>query len=157
MGGNGQVIVEHGINTDTLSSEYVAGFFDGEGCIRVLGGDKTGYVGIHLFITNTYKPILELLKTKYGGSVLLRTIATDKHKTCYQWRLSSKSEIMGFILDVIDHSIEKKPQLQLGLQYCNLPTLTVNRYSKYYQEVLELQSVRKQIALELKQLKRQTI
>lgn len=132
----------------------MAGFFDGEGCVRVLGGDKTSYVGIHLFITNTYKPILDRLKNKYGGSVLLRNKSTDKHKTCYQWRLSSKSEIKCFILDIIEYSIEKKPQLQLGLQYCDLPTLTVNRYSKHYKEVLELQNIRKQIALELQQLKR---
>lgn len=157
MDGNGQEIVELGYNTDIsykLTPEYVAGFFDGEGCIRILGGNKTNYVGIQVFITNTYKPVLNILKEKYGGSVLLRTEGNIKHKTCYQWRITGKKEIKLFINDILDFSVEKKPQLLLGLEYCNLPTLTVNRYSKFYDKVLNLQNRRKEIALEMKILKR---
>jgi len=157
MDGNGQEIFVDGYNKDNsyrITSEYVAGFFDGEGCIRVLGSSKNKYVGLHLFITNTYKPILEKLKSKYGGSVVLRTKSTDKHRTYYQWRLSSKSDISRFIYDIIDFSIEKRAQLLLGLEYCNLPTLTVNRHSSKYPEVLLQQLKRKEIAEQMSRLKK---
>lgn len=110
--------------------------------------------GIHVFITNTYLPILNKLKDTFGGSVTLRNKSNPKHRTIYQWRISSKEGCRKFLQAILPFLIEKKEQAILGIQFCDLPALKVNRFSKRYEEVLEQRKVRIDIANKLKRLKR---
>jgi hypothetical protein len=54
-----------------LSLEYLAGLVDGEGCIRLHPSNKGKYRKYYprLQVTNTYKPILDMLVDQYGGAV----------------------------------------------------------------------------------------
>lgn len=152
----GQEICEAGYSTDNsfeLSSQYAAGFFDGEGCIRVTLQGNNNAAGIHVFITNTCKQILEEFQRKYGGSLRLRSQETEKHKDCYQWRISNKREAKKFLIDILPFLYEKKPQVLLGIDYCNLQVLKANRYSSNYSETLKFREERVRIAKQLKELK----
>lgn len=113
-----------------LSRQYIAGFFDGEGCIRISSNCKDRGFGIHVFITNTYKPILDKIQSQYGGSVTLRDKATLKHRTCYQWRISNKREALVFLNDMESTLIEKRDQALLGIEFCNLGDIKANRFTR---------------------------
>lgn len=113
-----------------LSKEYTAGFFDGEGCIRVAHNRKDSGSGIHVFITNTYKPILDRIQSMYGGKVTLRNRKNPKHRTCFQWRISNRAEAVVFLRDIEPLLVEKKRQAQLGIEFCTLDPIKANRFTK---------------------------
>lgn len=137
-----------------LSSDYAAGYFDGEGCVRITSNSALGNngFGIHVFITNTYKPILESFKFKYGGALDLRDKSTPKHRSCFQWRLSNRRDALVFLLDILPYSIEKKPQIELGIEFCNLKDLKANRFTKGDPKVRERKTEIKVLLSELKRI-----
>lgn len=104
-----------------LSHEYVAGFFDGERCIRLVANKADSGFGIHVFISNTYKPILDQLKEQYGGNVTPKAAATKNHRTCYVWRISNRPEALAFLRIVEPYLVEKRAQAILGIEFCHLP------------------------------------
>lgn len=136
------------------SIEYIAGFFDGEGCIRAtVAKDGKNASGLHVFITNTYFPILSMFEQKFGGTTSLRNNSNPKHKATYQWRMSSRKEIKNFLEQVEPYLIEKREQALLALEYCALPILKANRYSSNYDETIEARNKRIEIAKQLSELK----
>lgn len=146
-----------GINTDiilksNISKEYIAGYFDGEGCVRMCLS-KTGSGGIHVFITNTYKPFLIYLKDVYGGNTSLRTPENERHKQCYQWRLSNKKDALIFLNDILPFLNEKKEQAELAIKYCLMPDLKINRFTIDDKDKLFIKKEIKDIADKLKFLK----
>lgn len=104
---------------------YAAGYFDGEGCIRVTY--STGY-GIHVFITNTYRPYLEELQKYFGGKVTLRNHSNEKHRTQFQWRISNKIEALFFLKAICPFVKEKYKQVALGIEFCSFPKYHSNRW-----------------------------
>lgn len=135
-----------------MSPEYAAGFFDGEGCVRLTATTEC-VGGIHVFITNTYKPILDTFATQFGGTVSLRTESNDRHKTIYQWRIASKKGARVFLEAVLPHLVEKREQALVGLEYCSLPDLRINRFTRTNSEMVEGRRLRADMALRLKELK----
>lgn len=111
------------------SIEYMAGYFDGEGCIRVTQNKRDNGFGIHVFITNTYYPFLEELSRRFGGKVSRRNVATDRRKEQYQWRISNKYYALKFLVAINQFLIEKKPQADLAIEFCKLPDIRANRFS----------------------------
>ena len=135
-----------------ISKEYIAGYFDGEGCVR-LTTSKTGTGGIHVFITNTYRPFLIYLKGVYGGNTTTRNKENEKHKTCYQWRLSNKKEALVFLIDILPFLNEKREQAEIAIDYCLMSDLRINRFSRNTEDVLSIKNKIKDMADKLKLLK----
>lgn len=91
-----------------LSLEYVAGLFDGDGCIRVEtpGVTKDGkfspsaafraFPSYSLFaqINNTYEPIIRVLHEQFGGRYYRNDYHTRVHRlnrTIYEWRVRNRA------------------------------------------------------------------
>jgi hypothetical protein len=53
-----------------LSPEYLAGFFDGEGCVSTNGRDSGSY--LTTTIANSHLGILESIREQFGGSISQR-------------------------------------------------------------------------------------
>ncbi len=106
---------------------YVAGYFDGEGCIRVQSHKDTSF-GIHVFVTNTYKPYLDELQSLFGGKVSLRNCANPKHRTQFQWRISNKTEALVFLKAIYPFLKKKQEQATLGIEFCSLPKYHASRW-----------------------------
>ena len=119
----------------SISSEYLAGYFDGEGCVRITHTKQNRGFGIHVFITNTYLPTLQSLEEKCGGRVSLRNTKTETHRTIYQWRISNKKEALSFLLSIYPFLVEKKQQAAFAIEFCQLKDIRANRYSKGDPEV----------------------
>jgi len=116
------------LNSNTLA--YIAGYFDGEGCIRIVQNKRDNGFGIHVFITNTHKPFLERMKDFFGGTVSVRNKSNENHRSIYQWRISNKKAANNFLKQIEPYLFEKQPQAKLAINFCELPDLYGNGYKK---------------------------
>lgn len=60
---------------------WIAGFFDGEGCIRARASKKGARLKVTL--TQQDRAPLDWIKSEFGGGVY----ATGNAKTCYRWEV----------------------------------------------------------------------
>ena len=100
-----------------LSNEYVAGFFDGEGCvlIRKVGG-RAGYYKSHIVaavLGQTNLPILEALRERWGGSVRSRKGTT---KPFWEWQIVGPPAV-NFLVELLPHLKLKQEQAQLAVDF----------------------------------------
>jgi hypothetical protein len=92
-----------------VSLEYLAGFFDGEGCITV---SKNG--SIALGVVNTSKEVLDLFVAELGGVVQDRKQIVNKRQ--YVWRVYGMDAVK--ILKVLGPTlIEKKSQAYTAIEW----------------------------------------
>ena len=71
-----------------LSLEYLAGLVDGEGHVALRSSNKGKYKKYYpsIQVTNTYKPIIELLQAQYGGGIRHYVHKNHPHwKDKYDW------------------------------------------------------------------------
>lgn len=99
-----------------MSPQYLAGFFDGEGCIRLYwklhskhpGGSWTRKVEVK----SAYLPTLLELKRLYSGSLYTEKRREPQHKQTYTWSIGSRASIQRFLTDTLPYLQEKKAQAQ---------------------------------------------
>ena len=95
------------------SHEYWAGYLDGEGCFRLIGGGSP-----RIEVTSCHKRTLELLRDTFGGAVATakRPSAPFHHKPAWRWQIGGvwALEVMNA---VCKHSVEKAEQIELILDY----------------------------------------
>ena len=137
-----------------LSKEYIAGFFDGEGCI-VIGrrppnrGRKTTSYCLQCSVVQATLEPLDYLQQKYGGIIVDRT----KHKApqnCYAWQIGSK-KAEKFIEDIYPYIYLKKDEFDIAFQFCKTLTYGSKRVSE---EVLNYKEFLKKELSECKKIKR---
>jgi len=107
--------VKDGRETITSKIAYIAGFFDGEGCVRIKEankGENSFYVIAHL--TNSYKPVLEEVQELFGGA--LRRQERTPNKTIYNWCVSS-AEAVDFLQVISPFLKEKLPQAKFAITF----------------------------------------
>lgn len=99
---------------------YIAGFFDGEGSIMLIGGG--GQLTVE--IGNTNEEIIDWLCEKAGGRKLL---IFEKHPTkpynkpFYRWTITSSGEVEAFIELIYPYCVMKKRQLDVAKEWLSLP------------------------------------
>lgn len=81
---------------------YLAGFFDGDGCIEVKGNSAHCHS-----VSQKYKPILEVFQRLYDGSIC------HKQGRIYTWHVTTKGP--EFLKDILPFLILKKEQAELAL------------------------------------------
>lgn len=108
-----------------INIEYLAGFFDAEGCIgiyrskgaknsRYKSGFKTPCLVRIVSVTNTYRPILEAYKSMFGGWIHFLK-RTGKYKPCYSWTVGSKEDIQRVLFTLLPYLQEKHDQASMML------------------------------------------
>jgi len=105
-----------------ISVEYLAGFFDGEGCVNltVVGQAKT--TQLRVSIVNTDLLILNAIHAQYGGRVYARESREGwKMFRAIEWRGEAAYEFLQKIKPFV---ILKLPQIKLAeahYEFCNRP------------------------------------
>jgi len=120
----------------TTKLAYIAGFIDGEGCIRIKKSNQSGnsyYITLH--VTNSEKKSLELIKSIFGGKIFYQEKST--HKIIWQY-YSTCSEACDTLKTILGFLISKKEQAQYAIWFHeNKDTLTIedklNAYNKISQ------------------------
>ena len=110
------------MTTPKFSLKYVAGFFDGEGSVCISRSKRKDRLVEYVFfvgIGNTYFPVLEFLKGRFGGSLHLN-LSSKKRKATYkpflQWAISGK-KAKRFLEQILPFLIVKKAQAKVGIAF----------------------------------------
>ena len=107
--------ITKGRNTITTEIAYIAGFFDGEGCVRIKHANQGGnsyYVIAH--ITNTNKEMLDKVEKLFGGNTRIQE--KGRNKKVYNWYITS-SEAVDFLRVLSPFLIEKLEQAKLAIYF----------------------------------------
>jgi len=104
-----------------VSLDYLAGAFDGEGCIVIhkRKPKKTHWnpnYYAEICIGNTSEWLLLQFQNRWGGSLSLRKQATGTSQPVYAWSLASKKSI-PFMEDMLSHCYLKRAQLEIALKF----------------------------------------
>jgi hypothetical protein len=114
---------------------YLAGYLDGEGCIRWQG--NRAYVSI----TNTYPHVLHLLVRRFKGSVRQIKNNNRKHRTVYRWEVRGRHAVR-FLRMVRPYLIEKKRQAIIVIE---LDSIGVEYDSSYVRHLIRELAMLKRI------------
>ena len=138
---------------------YIAGLFDGEGCIKIekFNERRGGFIRpahrLTCTITNTNPHPLAIVQDMFGGN--LRCDVRDKDGWRNVWRWSVSCAKAGHFLEVIkDHLIIKKQEAEVALDFqdCMLEphewgvgrcVLTGEDYKKRDEYMQELKNLKK--------------
>lgn len=124
-----------------LSKEYIAGLFDGEGCIY-LGKNASSPC---CTITNTVIFPLKMVQNQYGGRVVMqKSTKGTNNKSYYVW-ISTGDKAEKFLNEILPYLIIKKERAKLALMVRARP-LENNKVS-----VVE-RTIRKSIGLKIRSL-----
>ena len=95
---------------------YLAGFFDGEGCICYYPKKNGKIIDFRAIVTNTRLEILKIFYNKWGGKITekKRTEKDVFRKTCYNWVVWAK-ECEVFLKEIEPYLILKKEKAQRAL------------------------------------------
>lgn len=106
-----------GSNTDNA---YMAGVMDAEGHITINRGRRknTTSYNARIGITNSYKPVLEMAKAMFGGSIC--SAGNKKGKPLFIWYLSDKSSIEKCLLHLLPYLIVKKERAKALVEFARL-------------------------------------
>jgi hypothetical protein len=148
-----QEMKQHGsVTTETNSSylkaepAYMAGFFDGEGCIRVNKTCTPTTTNYHLIVTiaNNDQSILDSCLEIYGGDV-----RSKGKRECYSWSLFNKVNIKRFLLDTLPYLIVKREEALEGMKYIDLghKVICPEKREEIYLKLIELKKLKTQSEL----------
>jgi hypothetical protein len=129
-----------------MSPEYIAGLFDGEGCILVTRGS------LRVQIAGCYRPTIEALPEQFGGWICRDKDKGPSYKTCYRWVITC-SPAQAFLRTILPYLREKREQAELALQITYLPQYFKGAVSKRLTQSERL--VREHVDRELRRAKRQ--
>lgn len=140
-----------------ITDEYIAGFFDGEGCITSQMIFQTGKyekyprVNVQLSIANTNRQTLEDISQKYGGSISKKGNRPQTVRECYSLCITGKENMSIFLNAILPYLRIKKDQAIIALEFIetireeNLGCVALNP---------EIHLIRKNIHDKLRLLKR---
>jgi len=140
-----------------VQKAYLAGFFDGEGCIHIgkhqSKNTPTPIYNLYVIVAQTNKAIIDdMLETVGLGSVHLYKRSFEKHKSdndAYAWHLSGR-HAADFLTAIKDYVKLKRFQLDVALEFHatrNFQKYHHGRGSKVPAEIIER---REQLAQMLK-------
>lgn len=102
----------------SIGPEYIAGFFDGEGCIsaRIIHGRYGDYTRIQTTMNQKYSFILEEIRDYLKIGHLHR--CNNKGR---QWRyqINKREDVVKFLILIYPHLLGKKEQAELAIELNN--------------------------------------
>ena len=107
----------------TRLKAYIAGYLDGEGCIRWQA--NRAYVSI----TNTYPHVLNLICRKYRGKVRKMKSRSSAHRTTFRWEVHGE-HALRFLRSMLPHLIEKKRQASIVIELGEISSRYETAYIK---------------------------
>ena len=126
---------------------WAAGFFDGEGWIKIQNRGSDKYCGFYLRIGVGQVKItpLEKLQTIFGGNIRIKSEPKGNRKRQYIWTLSTKQAVEA-LKCMLPYMAHKNEVATLALEFENTVGLTGQRVSP------ETQTYRKLLAEKIQYL-----
>ena len=132
--------IKSGRSTITTDVAYIAGFLDGEGCIRIKHANQGGnsyYVWVA--ITNSYKPTLDFAVSLFGGKV--RRAEKKVNKWVYHYLITS-SEAVDMLKVLVGFLREKREQAVIAIEFHeNKANLSPKWKQRYVKEISAMKRI----------------
>lgn len=112
---------------------WLAGFFDGEGCVCITRSSRTKCYRLIMSITQKDKPVLKKVQKMWGGSLR----KTTKRNMDIYWTLDwcLKREAKTVLQDILPHAKLKHKQIQIALRFIDkMPGQGSGRQPKQWME-----------------------
>jgi hypothetical protein len=103
------------IEPSDVEIAYVAGFFDGEGCVY-LNTRKNGRAILRIKVSQKDRRPLDLLQERFGGSVCVSRNRKTGNE-CWSWSLST-AQAERFVRMVQPFCLVKAEAIAIALEYC---------------------------------------
>lgn len=122
----------------TSRMAYIAGFIDGEGCIRIKKSNQSGNsYYITLQVTNTDKRPLLTIKDVFGGKVFFQE-KKPSNKIVWQY-YSATAQAADTLRALLGFLVSKKKQAELAIKFQDTQKdLTANQKLKLYKRMREM-------------------
>lgn len=95
--------------------EYLAGFFDGEGCVNIQRPDRAGRQSLVVQVSNTQPAVLWLYQDRWNGRIIDRDNGPNR-KRLSVWRTYSV-DALAALTDMLPHLIIKKGAAEIGIEF----------------------------------------
>lgn len=108
-----------------IEKAYIAGFFDGEGCISLQAYYQEGKYGkfprinMQINITQVNHKVLEYIQQFFGGKIHKGYKDSDKRSDCYKLTITGKINMEYFLDSIKEYVIVKKEDIKYGLEFIN--------------------------------------
>ena len=114
-----------------LTPQWLAGFFDGEGCVCIRR-HGTGWI-LRVNLTQANHPLLmdvaRTFRASYGPYTKTRKTRMGKDSMCYEIGWANRDSLI-YILDVLkDHVIAKREQVELAIEFLGTGVGSGNKFS----------------------------
>jgi hypothetical protein len=98
---------------------YLAGLFDGEGCLKVVlrKRKKSAAFQLNLDICNTHRGVLDWVHKKLGGGVLYSTERSGKERRKFNWTLGSAPNMRHVLKGMLPFLLVKQQQALLAIAF----------------------------------------
>lgn len=108
---------------ENMSIPYLAGFFDGEGCISIYSakyvvreGNRKSYV-LECSVGNCDPRPLQKFMELFGGSVRLKK-EVKNYRLFYNWKVTTQ-KALAFLLQIKEYLIIKQDEAEIGILHQN--------------------------------------
>ncbi len=112
-----------------ISLDYVAGIFDGEGCVTITKTKKAACKNItyefQCAVVNTNEWLCRMLQFMFGGCVVLHP-AKGNQRDCWAWQIRA-IKAYNFLKTIQPYVILKRPQVDLAIDFHE----SKSKYGKY--------------------------
>jgi hypothetical protein len=122
---------------------YIAGLFDGEGCISVhINRTRWGhYLKAWIAIVNTNREVIDSLLAHFGGHLYVREYINPKYKTCYYWYFYGLTNVVSFLQKLLPFLVIKKEKalktIEIIGKYLSTPRGQRGTFLEKYQHVID--------------------
>lgn len=121
---------------------YIAGLFDGEGCVALhrFRGRKNrcdaAKIALTCSITNTDKRAIDFMQSRFKGSVACEDRSRHNHKNSWKWAIFSR-QAAAFLKEILPFLVLKKERAILAIQFAD--NLLDLRYAKPQEKPAEVE------------------
>jgi hypothetical protein len=106
---------------EVVELAWFAGFFDGEGCVRIQKQPNGRYAPSYTLtvsVTNTDHATLNKFQTAFGGTIGDKRTTSNKAwwTQAWAWRLNGIAA-MRFLECIRPYAVLKRPEIAIGLEF----------------------------------------
>lgn len=115
-----------------MTTEYAAGFFDGEGSINIVRSKNSSNGRVHhalaVSVSQVRREPLDMLVEKYGGTVTTTRCQPDKNwRPAHRWNIRSQ-QAENFLRDIRPHLIVKAAEADIALEFRSIKAARGGRW-----------------------------
>lgn len=96
-----------------ISLEYLAGYFDGEGCVSFTKAG-TKYPSLRIAVATADLEVLQEFFKRFGGS-LSKEKQSGRRRQMYRWYVCGGSRAQEILKELLPFLVAKRPQAELAM------------------------------------------